>query len=223
MGKLHAIPCLDVTEARRTLGVRLAPDGNSMAEFQYLRTMATEWKQKMEKARLTHMDALFSLHSSILRKMAYPLAVTTFTEQQCAELMKPILGIGLPKIGCIRSMPRAIIHGPLEMAGLNIPNLYMEQAITQIVMLLRHGRCLSEQTGILLRALTKAMQFETGLAIEPLQTPGIFEPLITNTWLKCLWLDCLHYQIVIQTDLSLAQPHWVHDIELMCIFAQHGY
>jgi len=55
----------------------------------------------MEKAQLTHMDALFSLHSSILQKMAYPLAVMTFTEQQCSELMKLILSAGLPKIGCI--------------------------------------------------------------------------------------------------------------------------
>ncbi len=100
-GKLHTIPWLEVTEARQTLGVRLAPDGNSMAEFHYLKTMATDWKQKMEKARLTHMDALFSLRSSILQKMAYPLAVMTFTEQQCSELMKLILSAGLPKIGCI--------------------------------------------------------------------------------------------------------------------------
>jgi len=104
-GKLHTIPRLEVTEAQRTLGVRLAPDGNSTAEFQYLKTTATEWKHRMEKARLTHMDAMFSLQSSILRKMAYPLAVTTFTETQCNELMKPILCVGLPKIGCNRSMP----------------------------------------------------------------------------------------------------------------------
>jgi len=222
-GKINVIPRLDVTEARRTLGVCIAPDGNSKAEFQYLHTTATKWKQKMEKARLTHTDALFSLQSSILQKLAYPLAVTTFTEQQCAELMKPILGVGLPKIGCVQSMPRAVIHGPLEFSGLNIPNLYTEQAITQIVMLLWHGQCLSEQTGILIRALAEAMQLETGLGIEPLQTPGIFEPLITNTWLKLLWLNCLHYQIVIQTDLQLAHPSWVNDIELMHVFAQHGY
>jgi len=185
-GKLTVIPHLEVTEARRTLGVRITPDGNSKAEFQYLHTMATEWKQKMEKAHLTHTEALFSLRSSILQKLAYPLAVTTFTEQQCAELMKPILGVGLPKIGCVRSMPRAVVHSPLELSGLNIPNLYTEQAITQIVMLLRYGQCLHEQTGILLRALAEAMQLETGLGIEPLQTPGIFKPLIMNTWLKRL-------------------------------------
>jgi len=60
-GKLHTIPQLEVTEARHTLGVQLAPDGNSTEEFCYLKTMAIDWKQKMEKACLTHTDTLFSL------------------------------------------------------------------------------------------------------------------------------------------------------------------
>ncbi len=47
--------------------------------------------------------------------------------------------VGLSKIGCIRSMPRAVVHGPLEKAGLNIPNLYTEQFVTQLTMLLHHG------------------------------------------------------------------------------------
>jgi len=125
-GKLHTIPRLEVTEAWCTLGVWLAPDGNLTAEFQYLKTTATEWKHKMDKARLTHTDALFSLRRKNKKKMAYPLA----------ELMKLILSVGLPKIGCIRSMPRAVVHGPLGQAGLNIPNLYTEQAVTQLIMLL---------------------------------------------------------------------------------------
>jgi len=153
--------------------------------------MAIDWKQKMEKAHLTHMDALFSLQSSILWKLAYPLVVTTFTEQQCSDLMKPILSVGLPKIGCNRSMPHTVVHGPLKRAGLNIPHLYTEQFITQLMMLLRHSPSASAQTRLLIRALVEAMQLETRMAVEPMQTPGIFEPLITNTWLKQLWTNCL--------------------------------
>jgi len=222
-GNLHTILRLEVTEARRTLGIRLAPDGNSLEEFHYLKNTALEWKTKMEKARLTHTDALFSLRSSIMRKMAYPLAVTTFTENQCQELMKPILNVGLPKIGCNRLMPRALVHGPLGYGGLNIPQLYTEQAVTQLLMLLRFGPNPKDPTGLLLRALVEAMQLETGLVGEPLQTSGIFEPLVTDTWLKRLWLDCLWYQINIHTSLSLLQPRWLHDIELMRLFATHGY
>jgi len=177
----------------------------------------------METACLTHTDALFSLRGSILRKMAYPLAVTTFTEQQCAELMKPILGVGLPKIGCVRSMPRAVVHGPLNRAGLNIPNLYTEQAVTQLVMLLWFGSCQDNQTGTLLRALAEQMKLETGLVGEPLSTPGLYTPLVMDTWLKRLWLDCLRYQIEIQTDLHQLTPPRTQDVELMRLFVNYGY
>jgi len=177
----------------------------------------------MEKARLTHTDAMFSLYSSILRKLAYPLAVTTFTEDQCNELMKLVLSVGLPKIGCIRLMPWVVVHGLLEKAGLNIPNLYTEQAITQIIMLLRYGPNHGDPTSLLLRAVAEAMQLETGIAGELLQTPGNFEPLVTDTWLKRLWLDCLLYQINIYTDIQILRPQRQQDIELMRIFAQYGY
>jgi len=104
-GQLQMIPCLEVTNACQTLGVQLAPDGNSTAKYQYLKTTMTKWKQKMEQAHLTHNYAFFSLHSLVLWKLAYPLAVTNFTEPQCSEIRKPILNAGLPKIGCIRLMP----------------------------------------------------------------------------------------------------------------------
>jgi len=81
-------------------------------------------------------------------------------------------------------MPRAVAHGPLGKAGLNIPNLYTEQAVTQVIMLLQYGSSPREQTGLLLQALAEAMQLETGLTGELMQTPGIFEPLVMDTWLK---------------------------------------
>jgi len=42
----------------------------SSKEFQYLKTMAMEWKAKMERAHLMHNDAFFSLRSLILHKLA---------------------------------------------------------------------------------------------------------------------------------------------------------
>ncbi len=48
-GHLNTIPRLEVTEARRTLGVRLAPDSNSTEELCYLKMVAIEWKKKWRK------------------------------------------------------------------------------------------------------------------------------------------------------------------------------
>jgi len=68
----------------------------STEEFQYLKNTAMEWKAKMEWAHLMHNDTFFSLRSSILCKLVYPLAVTNFSKQQCLKIMKPILQVGLP-------------------------------------------------------------------------------------------------------------------------------
>jgi len=128
-----------------------------------------------------------------------------------------------PKIGCVHSMPQAIVHGPLEWAGLNVPNLYTEQLTTQLTILLCHSLRMDETTRILIRALAEAMQLEMGLAGKVMETPGVFKPVITDTWLKWLWLDCLCYDLHIQMDIQKLQPNCSNDMELMQAFIQHGY
>jgi len=60
-GQIHTILHLEVTDAHQTLGVCIVPNGNSLAKYQYLKSIATKWKNKMEQAHLTHNDAFFSL------------------------------------------------------------------------------------------------------------------------------------------------------------------
>ncbi len=69
----------------------------------------------------------------------------------------------------------------------------------------------------------QAMKLEMGLVGRVLMTPGLFEPLVTDTWLKWLWLDCLQFGLQIQTDLPELMPNHLHDVELMQVFAQHGF
>jgi len=185
--------------------------------------MATEWKGKIELAHLMHNEAFFSLWSSILCKLAYPLMVTIFNGQQCTEIMHPILQVGLPKIGCVQTMPRAVVHAPTDLAGLNIPYLYTEQLVTQIMLLLRYGPQQDEMMGVLIWALAEAMKLEMGLAGKVLLTPVIFEGLVTDMWMKQFWLDLLKYRLAIETDLLDFKPHQLNDIELMRLFAQNRY
>jgi len=129
--------------------------------------------------------------------------------------MKPILQVRLPKIGYVHSMPRAIVHSPLKLVGLNMPNLYTEQLLTQILMLLQYGLQTAETTGVLIWASVETMKLEMGLVGELMQTPELFELVITETWLKQIWLDCLWYNLQIQTNLPEFKPNCSNDIELM--------
>jgi len=74
----HAIkiPQLSPSEARRTLGVCLAPDGNN-TDLHYLLEVAKSWHTLMSAAKVTHVAAEFGLHQVVLQKLEYPLVTST--------------------------------------------------------------------------------------------------------------------------------------------------
>ncbi len=57
---------LETSEARRTLGVRLAPDGNMQTEITYLLATAKDWQRKMKNSKLGRMESIFSLRNVLL-------------------------------------------------------------------------------------------------------------------------------------------------------------
>jgi len=61
------IPCLATSEARRTLGVQIAPDGNWDTEVDYLLSIAADWKVRMAAAHLPSTNAIFSLKNVVFR------------------------------------------------------------------------------------------------------------------------------------------------------------
>jgi len=115
--------------------------------------------------------------------------------------MWPILMEGLPKVGCLWMMPRAVVHGPLHYAGLNVPNLYTKQFLAQLIMVLWYGRLLDNTTGVLIQTTMESMKPKMGLSGKFFQTPLTFEHLMTDTWIRQLWMDCVHDNIVIFTDI----------------------
>jgi len=129
------IPWLEPDKARRTLGMRIAPDGNDAAEAQYLTEVAAAWGNHMARAHLTRTEAEFSLQQVLAPKLNYPLIATNFDEQQCHEILKPALGQALPAMGLNRHFPQAVTHGPRSHHGLDVPNLFTEQLVAHILML----------------------------------------------------------------------------------------
>jgi len=148
--KQVTIQRLEPSEARRTLGVRLAPDGNMETELAYLVDTAKAWQRKMKNSRLGRWESNFSLRNVIMRKLAYPLPATTFTQKQCKAIMSPILAQGLPSTGYVRTFPHALAHGPKKFCGVNIPNLHTEQTLSHIHTLIKFSNQPQDLTGFLL-------------------------------------------------------------------------
>ena len=103
-GDVKTLKRLDPSQAERTLGIRLAPDGNWQAEFDYLMAQAKKWADNIRTAHLPRHLVRQSMATTIMKTMEYPLAVTCFTKRQCEALMKPILKVGLSGSGVMNNL-----------------------------------------------------------------------------------------------------------------------
>jgi len=210
-------------EARRTLGVRLAPNGNNRDEFQYLMDIVRSWHASMSAAKVTHVAAEFGLRQVILRKLEYPLVATTFTQQECQKIMSPILMAGLPAAGLTRTFPRALVHGPWQWGGLNIPNLFTEQTTKHIHTLLKFGGDLGDMTGGLIQATEESFHLEAGFTGLLSDFPKKVYSYVTPTWISRMREVCQQYHIHISGPPNRLKLPRQADIKIMHMFIRKGY
>jgi Reverse transcriptase (RNA-dependent DNA polymerase) len=188
LGVRSEIQRLEPSQAERTLGVRLAPDGNNETEKEYLYSVANEWSLNARSGRLDHRSAWFNLTTVILAKLRYPLPVTTLTEAECDYIMSPILKWGLPACHVCRNFDRTMVYAPTKFQGLGIPNLYTLQGIGKVRYLVDHLNSPNDITGQLLRASAECLRLELGVS-GPLLLTDVkkFGCLATKSLLEWTW------------------------------------
>jgi len=190
-------------------------------DLKILQKWHNEWHHKMARSWLYQHKATFSLRQVIFCKLQYPLLATTFSPKQCKSIMVPILKRGLPSAGIVCTYPHPLVHGPIQYAGLDIPNLHTEQTISHILQVL----CSPDPpdiTAFLLRTCGKLMHLELGWAGELFDAPVCLQQAVTTSWLKHIWLTTNSFDIRIHTGVFLP-PHRQGDIEIMRLFLQNGY
>jgi len=117
------------------------------------------------------------------------------------------------------------VHGPWCYARLNIPNLHTEQIIIQVLTVLKYGTLLLEMMGILLRAAPplEDMTHEMGLQGELFNMPLEVQHLVTESWIKNIWLACQQYKIQIQMLQHEPNLPCINDIKITHLFLQNSY
>jgi len=102
-------------------------------------------------------NATFSLKHVVLWKLMYPLTTTTFSCQQCHQIMAPLLQENLAQAGIVWTYPWALVHGPLQYSGLETLHLYTKQILAHACTILQYGIDRSDPTGFLLHMALEAM------------------------------------------------------------------
>jgi hypothetical protein len=214
---------LEVSEARETLGVFIAMDGNQEQQTAELRLKANRWADRVRSGRLSHAEAWFSLNGCILKSLEYPLMATSLSEHQCNLIMQPIIDAALSALGITRKLSRVVVYGPRRYQGVGIPNLWKLQGILKLWVALAHGDA-PTITGCSLRAVLSLHTIELGLPGSFTQQDyDAFGHLATDSWLKNLWVFCQAANIQLEAATEALQPAREQDEFLMIQFYKFGY
>ncbi len=100
---------LEAHEAYETLGVFLAPNGNSQAQFEKMRKAVASWVDGLRTGIISKDEVWLALQSTILRTLYYPLPALRLTKAQCKAIMSPPLQYCLPALGICRNFPRLLV------------------------------------------------------------------------------------------------------------------
>jgi hypothetical protein len=95
----HVLARLPVEEARRSLGCRVAPDGNKKAQVEYMRSVTVEWGDKLWVGHLTRSEAWTALTTRVMKTLLYAAPALTITNGEANHIMAPILMSGLNALG----------------------------------------------------------------------------------------------------------------------------
>ena len=123
----------ECTVANKTLGVYKTAVGDDTKQFKELLHKNQKLAQLASTAKMTRHQGRLAYNMIYIPTITYSLVACTFSKTQLDQIQAPALYKFLPAMGWNRTTSRAIIHGPEDFGGFNIPPLYTIQGASKII------------------------------------------------------------------------------------------
>jgi hypothetical protein len=196
---------IEPNEARRTLGVWQAADGQEDTQKEVLINKIKDWGANTDG--ISKKEAKTATVSTLGRSIRYPLAATAMTTQQCEEVDKHFRKHVLGKLGVVRTAPGTPIYSPVELGGIGLQRTEVNQTIDHIKMIIQHGHT-DSITGKLIRNTLEQLSIEAGLGTGPLLVDLTKVNYLTErTWIENTIRSCQKYNISIESSVK-GIPNW---------------
>jgi hypothetical protein len=214
---------LEPSEARETLGVFIAMDGNWREEVRVLKEKTITFAEQLRVGSVTPNEAWYSFNVTVMKSIEYPMAATYLTEKDWTEIMKPLVGIVLQRSKFVKTFPRDVFYSSGTFQGLGVMHPWHRQEISHIITLCQetqHGT----PTGELLQATAEQTRLEIGLPGRFTDAPlPIVSAYMTDSWLHDLLLYLDTYNMSIDDPLPQLDKHRTGDLFLMQVFIDNGH
>ena len=134
-GRILPITRLEPDEARETLGIMIAMDGNQNAQFDNLRKKAKIYGEQLRTGFIDRYHAWYSYISVFSKTLEYPMEAINLSKDQWDLILKEFMGHLLNKSGIVGSMSRDLVFSSKRYNGLGIKHPFYLQHIKHIAVL----------------------------------------------------------------------------------------
>jgi len=213
----------EATDAQRTLGSFIAPDGSCTCQIDVLFGHLLAWQQCLKNIHQTNLHAKWISYTTVfLKKVLYPLIGHSCTADELQPIQQKVDQEVLHILGLNEHFPRAVLYAPHLFGGLGCAAIHAQHVVEKLILFVHHIR----EQGQIRETLLTSMSFtqlECGVAtpfFSLLEEP--WGPLVTSTWSSRLWQECISKGIEIRFHTELFwTPKAVreHDVCIMDVAA----
>lgn len=210
---------ITTSTAEETLGVWIAPDGNTQVQCNKLVEKAIQWANHMRTGVIRTDETWLALQTTIWRTFSYPLNAMNMTPAQCEAIMSPVLQYALPAMDICRNFPRALVFSPMKHAGIGIKHLHTIQEIARLKDIILHTYK-KTITGELYSTSMEYLLLELGMGTDlHLIDYKQYHGLVTNCLLKSTWEFISTHNITLTHNIEVPK-NTTMDLPIVTIFAQ---
>lgn len=203
-----AIRLLEPQEARRTLGIWQAMDGNQEKQLEIMVENIRTYGEQIKLSGLSKSEKAIALQSTITRTIAYAGMATTLSNKQTETINRELRKATIQGLGLDRSTPVVLLHGPKAKNGLGIMDYGVFQLTEHIKVLLDHMEA-DTITGKLIRNLIELHTLEIGMdgTIWEHKEERIYT-MMTQSWVKNTVLEMRKHNIRLESQRSPTLKKW---------------
>jgi hypothetical protein len=117
-------------EGRRTPGVILAPVGNCSQQKKTSMDLAATYIGKIKHSKLTKHAKWTAVTTILEPAVPYPLMAINSSKKDLKHIDKVLTAFKCHALGLNKHFPRAVLHGPMALGGMSIPNTVTKNTST---------------------------------------------------------------------------------------------
>jgi hypothetical protein len=196
--------------ARRTLGVHLAPNGDSSTQTRLCIEKAATFLGKLKHSKMPQKTKWKAINTVMSPGVLYPLMSSTCSKKELDKIEKVMASAKCNALGLNEHFPRALIYGPSCYGGMQLPTTHASATIERINYFLYHIRT-SSKIGKKLDISLAFLQLETGL-LTPFLSSSYerYGAFATHTLIKCIWAHTEPFGLYLQPD---PKNYWLPSLQ----------